>query len=564
MRKVLISSILSASMLLAGTTTALADKSEPGPFDDVSNGSWYAPYVYILYQNHLVAGIDEDHFGPSMPLTRAQMVVFLEKDADAQTLESYRERHIFSDVKPESWYAPYIHYAYEHGLASGYSDGTFDPNRPVSRAEAAVFLNSYMTQHPEVTLDPSESVSVPTDQDQIPSWAASGVDQCLKYGLFQGYPDGSFQPNRSITRAEISAVLCHLYGLMPEEEATEEEESGIAEYNWNLFGNEIHVVSFDPADGYHGDIFLANEQFYTSATAEEILAGNESEVAVNGTYFNNGGDLGILSSFVRHGKPLRIDNSHSEYKPYFIMASNGIASIESMKIVQNVALIRQGLPVPDATLEEVGLNYKLSDDDGTRMIYTKEFGDTTPGAVRMAVVCDHDGVVQKVVDAYYGEVVSIPEDGFLLCEKKRRDEEYTTKWETFFEEVAVGDTVQVSVYYEGASTQDIDMAFSCGPTVVKDGKAYGNSSTYKQEGFTEARVLYGLTKRIGIGIKKDGSILIVTVHNATLFGLSQIMTVLGCQDAMNLDGGASTALYVDGEARIVPERKLTHMIAFLR
>ena len=551
-------------MVLTGMTTALAVNSEPGPFSDVSNGSWYAPYVYILYQNKLVAGIDEDHFGPAYPLTRAQMVVFLEKDVEAETLESFRDRQIFSDVKPESWYAPYVHYAYENELASGYSDGTFDPNKPVTRGEAAVFLNSYILQHPDTTIDPVDPVAVPTDQDQIPSWAVSGVEQCLRYGLFQGYPDGSFQPNRSITRAEISAVLCRLYDLMPETEEKDPENSSVSESRWNLLGNEVQAVAFDPANGYHGEIFLANDQFYTSATAEEILTGKDSEVAVNGAFFNNGGDLGTLSSFVRHGKPLRIDNSHSDYKPYFIMASNGRASIETMKIVQNITLMRNGLSVPEATLEEVGLNYKLTDDDGTRMIYTKEFGATTPGAVRMAVVCNEDGVVQDVVDAYYGEVVSIPENGFVLCEKKRRDEEYTTKWETFFEEVSVGDLVQVSVTYEGASTQDIDMAFSCGPTVVKDGKAYGNTSTYKQEGFTEARVLYGLTKRIGIGIKEDGSILIVTVQHATLFGLSQIMTVLGCRDAMNLDGGASTALYVDGEARIVPERKLTHMIAFLR
>ena len=563
MRKVLISSILSASLLLTGTTAALAATSEPGPFDDVSNGSWYAPYVYILYQNNLVAGIDEDHFGPSMPLTRAQMVVFLEKDVDPETLQSFRDRDIFSDVKPEAWYAPYVHYAYDHGLASGYADGTFDPNKPVSRAEAAVFLKSFIEQDPSIQPDPVDQVVEPTDKEVIPSWAIDSVEQCLKYGLFHGYPDGSFQPNRGITRAEISAVLCRLYDLMPEEES-DKPESGLSEYSWNLFGNEIHVVSFNPADGYHGEIFLANDQFYTSATADEILANNESEVAVNGAFFNNGGDLGTLSSFVRHGKPLRIDNSHSDYKPYFLMASNGRASIESMRIVQNVTLVRNGIAVPEATLEEVGLNYKLGDNDGTRMIYTREFGSTTQGNVRMAVICDKDGVVQNVVDAYYGEVVSIPEDGFVLCEKIRRDEEYTTKWEIFFEEVSVGDTVQVSVSYEGASTQDIDMAFSCGPTVVKDGKAYGNSSTYKQEGFTEARVLYGLTKRIGIGIKEDGSILIVTAQNATLFGLSQIMTVLGCEDAMNLDGGASTALYVNGEARIVPERKLTHMIAFLR
>ena len=109
--------------------------------------------------------------------------------------------------------------------------------------------------------------------------------------------------------------------------------------------------------------------------------------------------------------------------------------------------------------------------------------------------------------------------------------------------------------------QDIRTAFCAGPTIVKDGRPYGNAQTYQQEGFTDRKILYGLTARIGLGVKEDGTVVIITA-TTTLFGLSTLMAAAGCRDAMNLDGGASTALYVNGEALATPVRKLTHMIVF--
>ena len=184
-----------------------------------------------------------------------------------------------------------------------------------------------------------------------------------------------------------------------------------------------------------------------------------------------------------------------------------------------------------------------------------------PGKMEAAVICDENGTVTEIVDSWYGEEVAIPEEGFVLCERHRRDKEYTTKWETFFRDVAVGDMVALSVYYEGSEVQNIRTAFCAGPTIVKDGLPYGDPKTYAEEGFSDAKILYGLTARIGLGVKEDGTIVVVSA-TTTLFGLSRIMALAGCRDAMNLDGGSSASLYINGEAMATPVRKLTHMIVF--
>ena len=105
------------------------------------------------------------------------------------------------------------------------------------------------------------------------------------------------------------------------------------------------------------------------------------------------------------------------------------------------------------------------------------------------------------------------------------------------------------------------MAFSNGPTVVKDGKVYGSKDTYAAEGYTEGQIVNGSSQRMAIGVKQDGTVVMASA-TCDLQGLGKVMQGLGCVTAMNLDGGASRALYVNGEARVAPGRALTHLIIF--
>lgn len=561
MKKRWIGILLAIALLCSLGTVCFA--AELKSFNDVDNSSWYAPYVYALYQKDVVSGISKTAFGPEQSLTRAQLVTMLAHKETKEHLEAFRGENRFSDVKADQWYAPYVNWAAYVGFVAGYKEGTFLPKRSVTRAEAATMIVQYAKLTEGIDLEKtSEAASF---KDEIPKWAASYISDAQQAGLFSGYPDGSFKPDKTMTRGEATAVLCRLYQIEPlaKDQLPKQQTAPIETIQKTVAGVSVNGVQFDPSKGYKASIALANNKFYTTESAASMVKRTGAVVASNGASFNNQGDLTTYSAFIRDGKALRIDNANYPNKCYFVVDSNGKASMRFMKILQTATLYRDGEEVSGAKLEEVGCNYKFDQNDGSRMIFTREFGTQVPGTVKVAVTCDANGKVTKVMRSSTGQTVAIPESGFVLCVRQRRDDGYDYKWETFYDEVKEGDTVKLSLAYENSKVQDIQTAFCCGPTVVKNGKAYGNTSTYQQEGYTEGKIISGSSERTCIGVKADGTVVIITA-TTSMSGLSNIMVQLGCQTAMNLDGGASSALYVDGSARVAPGRALTHMLVFTK
>jgi hypothetical protein len=105
--------------------------------------------------------------------------------------------------------------------------------------------------------------------------------------------------------------------------------------------------------------------------------------------------------------------------------------------------------------------------------------------------------------------------------------------------------------------RDIRTALCSGPLLVHHGKV---SLQPYDEGFGDP-ALFALARRSAVGIKADGKLLLVTVHTPiTLNKLAHIMLRLGAVDAMNLDGGSSSALYSNGKFVTLPERPLTNLL----
>ena len=431
-------------------------------FQDVDRDSWYAGYVYALSNKGIVSGMDADHFGPQTSLTRAQLVTMLAYNETKESIESYRNGKKFSDVKSSDWFAPFVNWAAEKGISAGYNDGTFGPNRSVTRAEAATLIIKYAESEQIALPENNNQNTVFTDDSKIPGWAKENVYRSLHAGLVGGYPDGSFGASKTMTRAEASAVLCRLFEVEPlnKEDIPENKHSGgsteIRTIQTSVAGHSVNGVEFDPT-GFKAGVVLANNRFYSTESASSMVSRSGAAIASNGAFFNNQGDLTTYSAFVRDGKALRIDNANYPYKCYFVQDTSGKASMQYMKVLQTAKLIQNGQTVDGAILEEVGCNYNFAATDGSRIVFTKEFGNTVPGTVKVAVICDENGTVTKVIDSDTPQTVSIPEKGFVLCERKRRDEGDPNKWEFFFEKVRVGDSVQLSLSYEGSSVQNIQM-----------------------------------------------------------------------------------------------------------
>jgi chondroitin AC lyase len=112
----------------------------------------------------------------------------------------------FTDIQGH-WAAQSIQDAVGKGLVLGYPDGTFKPDKPITRAELALLLAKALQ------LQGEESEAPVADQKAIGGWAKKAIAQLIKAGIFSGYADGYFRPNQPITRAEFAVVIARVLGL---------------------------------------------------------------------------------------------------------------------------------------------------------------------------------------------------------------------------------------------------------------------------------------------------------------------------------------------------------------
>ncbi|WP_020620408.1 S-layer homology domain-containing protein [Paenibacillus daejeonensis] len=100
------------------------------------------------------------------------------------------------------WAEAEIRKGLQAGYVKGYPDGTFQPSRPVTRAEFVVMLmNALQPQGPSAALPDFR------DAGTVPDWARPSVSQAVQSGLVQGYEDGSFRPGARLTRAQLAVIL---------------------------------------------------------------------------------------------------------------------------------------------------------------------------------------------------------------------------------------------------------------------------------------------------------------------------------------------------------------------
>lgn len=206
MKKRLISLLLVLCMLLSLLPmTALAEQLDQGnPFQDVKIGSWYHDTVMYVYVNGLFTGVSDTEFDPSGTMTRGMFVTVLGRLAGVNTAQ-YRGVSDFTDVAVGAYYAPYVAWAYSHGITDGTGDGKFSPDGLIDRQQMAAFFDRYFEIF-GVNYAAEGNSSVPADLDQVAPWAKDAVLRMWQAGILVG--DGvRFDPTAKASRAE-AATLC--------------------------------------------------------------------------------------------------------------------------------------------------------------------------------------------------------------------------------------------------------------------------------------------------------------------------------------------------------------------
>jgi hypothetical protein len=138
------------------------------------------------------------------------LVVGLGNEKDAELLQQYPSR--FTDIPGWHWARGYVESLAESAVTDGYPDGTFGPSDPVTRAQMAVFLVRAAGMAEQARLMRFESTPY-RDNGEIPDWARGAVQVALASGLMSGFGDLTFRPLQPITRAEGSVTLLRLLEL---------------------------------------------------------------------------------------------------------------------------------------------------------------------------------------------------------------------------------------------------------------------------------------------------------------------------------------------------------------
>lgn len=161
---------------------------------------WASSYMDHLKDKGIIRGYEGGDLAPDQYVTRAELLKMSLKSLgisdSGHTYQGY-----FSDVAKGDWHDGYVEKAFQMGIVSGYDDGTFKPNNPVTRSEAVKILVTSF----ELDL---ETYTIGTFSDVFRwDWFADFVATAYEYGLLNGYSDGTFGSQNLMTRGEASKIL---------------------------------------------------------------------------------------------------------------------------------------------------------------------------------------------------------------------------------------------------------------------------------------------------------------------------------------------------------------------
>ncbi len=182
------------SMMVTGITTQAVS------FSDVS-GHWAVNSIDYMSSYNVINGYPNGTFKPQGNVTKAEFIKMMNYTFGLSDTTSIA----YTDVKSGDWFYSDIAKADANGYLT--TSGNFvNPNQPLSRQEAAAMLARYLN------LSTTSSASSFTDKNAISSAYVAYVVAAATEGIFTGYPDGSFKPTGTITRAEALTVLHRIVG----------------------------------------------------------------------------------------------------------------------------------------------------------------------------------------------------------------------------------------------------------------------------------------------------------------------------------------------------------------
>ncbi|WP_418027929.1 S-layer homology domain-containing protein [Paenibacillus sp. JJ1722] len=317
-----------ASPIFAAKSSHHVTKEESStvsqPYRDMA-GHWATEKVAKWSHLGVVSGVKNARFEPNRPITRSEWAALLNRAFQIQPGQSAS----FADVNKNDWFAPTVTDAVYAGYMKGFEDGSFRPTQVLSREEAAVTINQLL-QIPSSDLNKTFK-----DSTSLHNWSQKAVNAVGTAGIIEGYQNGTFQPQKPLTRAEAVTILDRAVnhsGAWYGESGTYGPSTGLDKQSGNVVINTTGVtlqnteIAGDLIIGKavgNGDVFLKNVKVHGQTY---VYGGGEHSVHLNNS---------VLVSIIVN----KVDGTVR-------LVAEGATSISEIKIKTGAALdVSQGASV---------------------------------------------------------------------------------------------------------------------------------------------------------------------------------------------------------------------------
>ncbi|SDW41348.1 phosphodiester glycosidase family protein [Paenibacillus sp. CF384] len=298
--------------------------------------------------------------------------------------------------------------------------------------------------------------------------------------------------------------------------------------------------------GMTAAVGFANSRVGSTQPLAGIASNYRAAIAINGTFFDAYTDVpDPYGHLISGGMAEHIGNRGTTIG----FKWDGSAVMDSLRMSIRGTIVRKDGRT--ASWYAYFMNRKPT-GSASAILFTPKRGKMLGFAADTAVIVRNN----MVTSVRHGINVSIPADGYVLVFQGNEKGQA--------ERFEAGARVNYAINLTNMQGKQLDWsgvhtAVGAGPRLVTNGAVSLNPAA---EGFKDPKILSGGGARSGIAIGKDGSILLATVPGATMKQWAQVMVKLGAQQAMNLDGGASSGLWFQGKTITAPGRELSNALLF--
>lgn len=168
-------------------------------FEDLE-GHWAEPYMEYMYEKGIFEGTSETTINPDWGITRQEVAVLLVRMLSLENEIPSGAITYIDDEAIADWARDAVYILSDRGLYVGYGDGSFQPERIISRQELVSVIGRLLEGEYSINLDY-------IDAHEIYFWAVEHVEELTAFGIIQGFEDNSFRPEDFVTRAQAAVIF---------------------------------------------------------------------------------------------------------------------------------------------------------------------------------------------------------------------------------------------------------------------------------------------------------------------------------------------------------------------